>query len=145
MAQVDVIQFAKITPGSGQPFAIGSKVLPSTITLNGTGQVIHRVYNDIPATTAQVLMDNEFVAEWPLFWAIKSSTAGTVAWGNDANNAQCIGLVANVWQFFESGRATTNNTSDVEDRSSASLSTIGDIVYYNRAAGVADVDFVAVC
>jgi len=144
MAQVNLIQYAEISTGSGSPLSVGSKTTPSTIAMTGTGEIVHRVYNDIAGTTAQVLYDNNFGSGIPVWWAIKSSQTGTVGFGNDSTEASAIGVVAGVWQFFNSGRGTTSVSTTVSTKASGSLSTIGDIVFYNRSASVADVEFIAV-
>jgi hypothetical protein len=145
MAQVDIYQYAEVIKSDGTKIKIGSKQKPSTIAMTGTGEIIHRVYNDIAAVTAQTLYDNELGSSIPVWWAILSSQGGTLAWGNDASNSSAISIVANVWQFFGSSRSTTSTSTTIATKAAASLSDIGDIVFYNRSATTAaDVEFIVV-
>lgn len=143
MAQINIIQHAEIYTGSGTPLRIGSKVTPSTITLTGTGEVFHRVFNDIALGSATALYTADMTGlKW---FAVKASTEIQVGFGVDAaadhNNA--IVVSANVWQFFNSSKTTEDLDGtglSVSGRAIQSQKYIDTVYAYNALA--ADIEFI---
>lgn len=142
MSQVSIIQYAEISTGSGQPLRIGSKVIPSTITLTGTGEVYHRVYNDITALSTTVLYDGDLTGlKW---FAVKPSTEIQLAFGDEVADpiiTSGIVLAANVWQFFNSGVTLSYTLDDtIAFRAIQSQANITKISAYNVLS--ADIEFI---
>mgnify|MGYP003423089646 CR=1 FL=1 len=139
MAQVSIIQYAEITTGTGRPIRFGSKDVPSVITLTGTGDVVHRVYNDLPALAITTLYDDEDAAlKW---FAIKSSVAAMLGFEDlSVGGTNAIKLVPNVWQFINSGVTTqaVGLTSERVDETEYNIETVK--VYHDT--GTADIEFV---
>jgi hypothetical protein len=143
MAQVNIIQYAEIYTGSGPPLRIGSKVTPSTITLTGTGEVYHRVFNDITLGSATALYTADMTGlKW---FAVKASTEIQIGFGTDAspdhNNA--IVVPANIWQFFNSAETTedVDGTSlSISGRATQGQQVIDTVYAYNALA--ADIEFI---
>jgi len=144
MAQVSIIQYAEVSTGSGQPLRIGSKVIPSTITLAGTGEVHHRVYNDIVGPAVTVLYENTLTGiKW---FAVKASVDIVIAYGGttDSGNfpdTSAIGVTAGRWQFFNNGTTTLNQGSNVEGRPTNNACDIIKVVAFNLTD--ADIEFIA--
>ena len=144
MSQVNLIQYAEISTGSGSPLAIGSKTTPSTIALTGTSEVIHRVYNDISTTSSTTLYSSTLTGlKW---FAIKPSVEIVVSFGKDAaaDHTSSIVVAANTWQFFNSGKTTEGDDGSalsVAGRAIQVQANIDTITAYNALA--ADIEFIA--
>lgn len=147
MSQVNIIQYAEIYTGSGPPLRIGSKVTPSTITLTGTGEVYHRVFNDVPAATVTDLYTADLTGL--KFFAVKSTLAAYVGFSENSDQgdgASIINIPAGVWQFFGGGSTGADNGS-FTTRLTATYTTPENITIVKIAIpGLAssDVEFVGV-
>ena len=141
MATVKVYQYVEVTPGSGSPIVLGKKSLSNLITLTGTGEVYHRVFNDIPATTVTELYADNLTGI--KFFGVKSSRAATLGFGT-ANGgyegANAITLTADVWQFFCGGETTTS-AINLSARTADTTEEIGNIKIY-IPSGSADVELI---
>jgi hypothetical protein len=138
MAQVSLYQYAEIVKSDGSVERIGSKNLPSTITLTGTGEIFHVVKNDLDADPAVAIYNGELTGiKW---WAIKSSVAAQVSFGTDATASNSQKLIAGQWQFFGSGYTTNSSSTTLATRAAAADAYIADISIY--AATAADVELV---
>lgn len=144
MAEVNIYQYAVISRSGAQSEIIGSKVTPTTISLTGTGEVIHRVYNDIGTTSSTTLYSSTLTGlKW---FAIKPSVEIVVSFGNDdtADHTSSIVVAANVWQFFNSGKTTEGvdgSALSVAGRAIQVQANIDTITAYNALA--ADIEFIA--
>ena len=141
MSQVNIIQYAEIYTGSGPPLRIGSKVTPSTITLTGTGEVYHHVYNDNPASTYKLIYSTELSGL--KFFAVKSSTEAMLAFRTDGFEGMSTAhLDAGVWQFFGEGSSTASVVS-LEARASGTEVPVEFIGIYNlNGATAQDIEIV---
>ena len=144
MAEVNIYQYAVISRSGAQSEVIGSKVTPTTISLTGTGEVIHRVYNDIVGPAVTVLYENTLTGiKW---FAIKASVDIAIAYGGttDSGNfpdTSAIGVTAGRWQFFNNGTTTLNQGSNVEGRPTNNACDIIKVVAFNLTD--ADIEFIA--
>lgn len=142
MAQVNITQYAEITTGAGRPIRLGSKDVPSTITLTGTGEVYHMVYNDLPATDYRLIFDNQLTTI--KFFAVKSSTEAMLAFISTTDESMsAIHLTAGVWQFFGEG-TTTSSVASLPLRAGGAEVALYQIGIYNIAATAQDVEIVVV-
>lgn len=138
MAQVSIIQYAEITTGTGRPIRLGSKDVPSTIALTGTGEVVHRVYND-NANWPLNLFDADIITGALKFVAIKSSVdatlgfAATVGGGNNST----VPVEANVWCFIHGG-TVPGYAANIDTRLAEALVDVAYISLY--ASANADVE-----
>lgn len=104
MSQVDIYQYAEVIKSDGTKIKIGSKQKPSTITLTGTGEIVHHVFNDIAGGDTVDLYTADLTGL--KFFAVKSSLAAYVGFSENSSlgeGASIIGIGAGVWQFFGGG------------------------------------------
>lgn len=134
MSQVNIIQYAEIYTGSGPPLRIGSKVTPSTITLTGTGEIFHRVFNDVGPT--QAIYSGDLTGlKW---FAIKAVLETVVSFGDGTHNNSIV-LAPNVWQIVNSGE-TTGYGATVVARGATAQTAITTVEAYNVAD--CDIEFI---
>lgn len=144
MSQVDIYQYAEVIKSDGTKIKIGSKQKPSTITLTGTGEMLHRVYNDIVGPAVTVLYESSLTGiKW---FAIRSSVDIVVAFGGTTDtgsypDTSSIAVESNTWQFFNNGGTTLNQGSNVEGRPTNNACDIIKIVAFNLLD--ADIEFFA--
>lgn len=132
MAQVSLIQYAEITTGAGRPIRLGSKDVPTTTTLTGTGEIYHRVFNDIAVETYRLLYDGDTTGL--KFFAVKSSTEAMLAlFGEGLESMSAVHMDAGVWQFFGEG-STTSSVVSLEARASGTEVAVSQIGIYNISA-----------
>lgn len=135
MAQVSIIQYAEITTGTGRPIRLGSKDVPTTTTLTGTGEVYHVVYNDNPASTYKVIYDGATTGV--KFFAVKSSTEAMLAFqGDGLESMSTAHLDAGVWQFFGEG-STTSSVVSLAARAGGTEIPVSLIAIYNLSGATA--------
>lgn len=140
MAQVNLTQYAEIILSDGRPIRIGSKTIPSTIALAGTGEVFHRIWND-NANWPLELYDSNITTGTLKFIAVKSSIDATFGYGKTVagGNNSTIPLEAGVWLFI-SGGGETNYVANVGDRTGE---TVDAITYMAITAGAsADIELI---
>lgn len=143
MADINLYQYAVINRPGAQPLVLGSKNKPSTITLTGTGEVYHRVFNDIAATTLTDLYVDE-LTDVKVF-GVKCSRAATFGFGGSNQSyasANAIFLQADVWQWFATGQ-TTSDTTNLGTRTAEAAVDIGNMKIY-IPGGTGDVEVIAV-
>ena len=144
MAEINVFQYAVINRPGSSPVVIGSKNKPSTITLTGTGEVLHRVYNDIVGPAVTVLYESTLTGiKW---FAVKASVDIVIAHGGTTDSGSypdtsSIGVTAGRWQFFYNGTTTLNQGSNVEGRPTNNACDIIKVVAFNLTD--ADIEFIA--
>ena len=134
-------QYAVVNRPGASPLVIGSKNKPSTITLAGTGEVYHRVYND-NANWPLNLYDNAITTGTLKFIAIKVSVDATLCVAdNELSGNNCtIPLEADVWTFI-SGGSVLGYAASVNTRLTEAAV---DIDYVSLYAGAnADIEFFA--
>lgn len=136
MAQVTLYQFAAITHGTGKPIELGSRSVPSTIALTGTGEVHHKVFNDLAATTLHVLYNGELTGI--KFYAVKSSVDSMLAINEGDATESIIHIESGVWQFFSGGSTGAGGAIPWAE------SDVTDVSLYVLGAVAADVEFIAV-
>ena len=141
MAQVSIIQHVEISTGSGQPLRIGSKVIPSTITLTGTGEVFHRVFNDVPATTVTDLYSDDLTGI--KFFGVKCSVEALFGFSNtsESGSTNLVHLEPNMWQFFGEG-TTTSSISTLGTRCAEAEVAVELMKIYIPGAAVGDVELI---
>lgn len=137
MAQVNLFQYAEIQTGGGT-LCLGNKAKASTISLTGTGEVYHRIWNDNSSWPLNVY-DFNIITGPVKFIAIKSSLdavlgiADTLGGGNNGT----IPLEAGIWTFI-SGGTVLGYAGNLDTRMAESAI---DIAYMSVfAAGSADVE-----
>ena len=143
MADINLYQYAVINRPGSQPIVIGSKNKPATITLTGTGEVYHRVFNDIAATTLTDLYVEELTDI--KFFGVKCSRAATLGFGTateTSTGASAILLTADAWQFFANGQTTEGGTN-LGTRTAEAAVDIGNMKIY-IPGGTGDVEVIAV-
>lgn len=142
MAQVNIIQYAEVQMGDGNIFRIGSKHLPSTISLTGTGAILRKVWNDLAATTAKALLTDEDLTDFGpwVFMAVKSSKDSMLSWESvDANDTSAIKLESNIWHFFTHGVTSAYAAGYLSRVAETPVDILGLSIY---PSDVADVELV---
>lgn len=143
ISEINLYQYAVINRPGAQPLVLGSKNKPTTITLTGTGEVYHRVFNDIAATTLTDLYVEELTDI--KFFGVKCSRAATLGFGTAdgaAASASAILLTADAWQFFANGQ-TTSSLSHLGVRTAEAAVDIAKMQIY-IPGGTGDVEVIAV-
>lgn len=143
MAEINVFQYAVINRPGSNPVVIGSKNKPSTITLTGTGEMYHRVFNDVAATTLTDIYVEEITDI--KFFGVKCSRAATLGFGTAdefAAGSNAVLLAADTWQFFNTGQ-TTSSSTNLGVRTAEAAVDIGNMKIY-IPGGTADVEIIAV-
>lgn len=140
MAEVNLYQYATISRPGSERVVLGSKNKPTTITLTGTGEVYHMVYNDLPANDYRLLFDNQLTTI--KFFAVKSSTEAMLAFKSTTDESMsAIHLSANQWQFFGEG-STTSSVASLTLRANGTEVVVTQIGIYNIAAALQDVELI---
>lgn len=147
MAQVDLYQYAEIVKSDGTKIRLGSKQKPSTITLTGTGEIIHRIFNDLTGGDTIDLYTADLTGL--KFFAVKSSIAAYVGFSENSSlgeGASVIGIGANVWQFFGGGLTGADGGTFTTRMLVASTTPESITIVKINAPGAStyDVEFVAV-
>lgn len=141
MSQINLYQYAEIVKSDGSVEKIGSKHKPTTITLTGTGELIHQVWNDLPTTDYVTLYDDALTGlKW---FAVKPSVEIQLAFGDESqviDYTSAIVVGAGIWQFFNSGKTIEDVQSTVTARAIQGQVDITKIVAYNVLA--ADIEFI---
>lgn len=141
MAQVNTYQYAELVRSDGSVVPVGSKTKVSSISLTGTGEVLHVVKNDLASLSTTVLYNGELTGiKWMAF---RSSVDAIVSFGTDATSSSAIKLIAGVWQFLNSGYTTNSSSTTIATRVAATAGYIADISIYIPGGAVADVEFIA--
>lgn len=138
MAQINLYQYAELVRSDGSVVPVGSKTKASTISLTGTGEVLHIVKNDLASLSTTVVYNGELTG---IKWiAMRSSVDATVAFGTDATATSATQLKANVWQFFNSGMTTNSSSTTIATRVAAATVAIADISVYIAGGATGDVE-----
>jgi hypothetical protein len=148
MPEVNIYQYAEINIPLSPTIRIGSKSVPTTISLTGTGEQTYDIYNDVPGQSVKVLYNSELTGiKW---WAIKATKVVHLSWlgtsdsGTNPDTSD-IKIPANVWQFFNSGSTTEHSGSNVESRPTNSEQAITKVVaFVPLASDPVDIQFIAV-
>lgn len=146
MAQVNIIQHAEIVLSNGQPLRIGSKTVPSVVTLTGTGEVVHRVWNGLTAADYTDLYSDTLggILSGIKWWAVRSSVDAMFVYsGGTATSTSTSSLLANVWCFFGEG-VTTSSAAGLSARAAEAEIDVTDMGIYIPGAVAGDVDLVVV-
>ena len=141
MAQVDVYSYAEIVKSDGTKIKIGSKNKPVVVTLTGTGEILNLVYNDVTGPVLKRLYTAELTE--PIKWfAVKSTVAGNLLWGENSVSSSSVLIAANSWHFVYGGTNTVD-AATITARATESSADITNISFY-VASGAADIEFIAV-
>lgn len=145
MAEINIYQYAVINRPGSSPEVIGSRNKPTTITLTGTGEVLHRVYNDITGPAVTSLYNSTMTGlKW---FAVKASADIVLGIGGTSDSGattdtSAIKVSSGVWQFFNSAGTTVDGNGDNLDvRVTNNACSILKINAYNLLD--ADIEFVA--
>lgn len=130
MAEISLYQYAVINRPGAQPLVLGSKNKPSTITLAGTGEVVHRVYND-NANWPLNLFNDDITTGTLKFIAIKSSVDATIGLADTPSGGSnsTIPIEADVWLFIHGG-TVAGYAADIDTRLAEALIDIGYVSMY---------------
>lgn len=141
MSQINLYQYAELVRNDGSVVPAGSKSKVSTISLTGTGEVHHIVKNDLASLSTTVLYNGELTG---IKWiAVRSSVDAILSFGTDATSSNAIKLIANVWQFLNSGYTTNSSSTTIATRAAATTGYIADISVYIPGLVVGDVELIA--
>lgn len=143
MAQVNLYQYAELVRSDGSVVPVGSKTKVSSISLTGTGEVLHTVKNDLASLSTTVLYRNSEKLTGLKWVAIRSSVDAIVSFGIDATATSAIKILANTWQFLNSGYTTSSSSTTIATRAAATAAYITDVSIYIPGGVVADVEFIA--
>lgn len=141
MAEINVYQYATISRPGSERLVVGSKNKPTTITLTGTGEVYHMVFNDIAVTTVTDLYADNLTGI--KFFGVKCTVEALFGFSGDSESGSTnlVHLEPNMWQFFGEG-TTTSSISTLSARLAELEVAVEKMKIYIPGATVGDVELI---